>query len=67
MADASSDTGELMIEGIDFDIENPRTDIKSYYPYAWMDEARLIYGIGGYEWYYGFGILDNNRKAHIFE
>jgi hypothetical protein len=66
VADASSDTGELMIEGIDFDIENPRTDIKSYYPYAWMDESRLIYGIGGYEWYYGFGILDVTTGKNIY-
>ncbi|UWG97709.1 hypothetical protein LPY66_02420 [Dehalobacter sp. DCM] len=47
-------TPRLLISGND----SGGQDRNYYYPFAWVDNALLVYGIGGYEWSNGCGVID---------
>lgn len=53
-ADVKDNIPKLLAEGN----ATENTDTMVYYPYAWADNSRLVYSIGGYEWSNGCGIID---------
>lgn len=54
IVDKSDSMPKLIGTGNDTDT----TKWASYYPYAWVDNSRFVYGINGYEWSNGCGIYD---------
>lgn len=61
----NSNKPKLLLKG------NPTDEVEgsySYYPFGWTDDSTLIYGIMGYEWSYGCGMVDvTTGKDTFFE
>lgn len=54
VADVKSNTPKLLIKGKD----SQDKDIMHCYPFDWYDNSMLVYGISGYEWSNGCGIIN---------
>lgn len=62
VADSDGSNPKLVISGIYSDGQ----DWKNYYPYAWLDDSKIVYGIGGYEWSSGCGVFDLSTGKDTF-
>lgn len=59
-----SSNPKLLIKGKDTDTPN----VEHYYPFSWIDDSKLIYGVSGYEWSIGCGMINTeNGKNTFFE
>lgn len=60
----NSSEPKLLIKGKDTE----DTNAIHYYPFFWIDNSTLIYGISGYEWSYGCGMVNiETGKDTFFE